>query len=149
MSEKPRPANSTFTPATGLPVSESVTTPASEPVPSSGSGGSAKLSIGVVSSASSVAAKKPIPRAAKTAQIVASWSVRPPRTPTWFACRIALRMSRKDGFRGERRMPSVTRKRASPTPTAPRRSHSVWAQISPSACTSGPPDQIRPMSPRV
>ena len=118
VSERSRPAKPTLTPATGCPVSASVTTPARDPTPSPGSGGSAKLSIGAVSSASSVAAKNPMPRPAKTCQIVASRSARPSRMPTWLACRIAFRMSRKDGFRGARRMASVTRKRVSPTPTA-------------------------------
>ena len=57
-------------------------------------GGVEKSSTGCRSSPLTVAAKKPIPRCAKTFQIVLAWA---PRLPAWSACRMALRMSRKDG----------------------------------------------------
>ena len=99
----------------------SVTCPSIRPRGPPGAGGSEKSSRGLASAPSIVDAKKPMPRAAKTAQI---WSRRPrPRTTS--ACRIALRMSRKDGSGGDRRMPSVTSRarvrRADRTPQVPQR----------------------------
>ena len=55
-------------------------------------------------------------------------------------------MSRNVGSGGDSRIPSVISRRAAAMPTAARRSHSVCAQISPSAWTSGSP-AILPKSP--
>ena len=48
-------------------------------------------------------------------------------------------MSRNDGFAGASSMARVTRLRDTRDPTLSRSDQRVWAQISPSACTSGTP----------
>jgi hypothetical protein len=126
-----------------LPVSTSVTVPVSVPVGALLAGGRLKSSIGVVSSPSAAAAKKPMPRWAKTAQIL---SRALPLLLTVSACRIELRMSRKDGLAGDSSIALVTSDSESRCPSAPRRSQRVSPQISPSACTSGTP-RILPKSP--
>jgi hypothetical protein len=60
------PPSPIVTPATGAPPSAAVTRPETVPRGASGPGGSEKSSAGSVSSPPSDAAKKPIPRAAKT-----------------------------------------------------------------------------------
>jgi hypothetical protein len=72
----------------------------------------------------------------------------------WSALRIALRMSSIDGSGGDRRIPSVTSVSAvsdamRSVPSAWRKSHSVSAQSSPSAWTSGPAKKMLPKSPSV
>ena len=55
------------------------------------------------------------------------------------ASRIALRMSRNDGLAGASSIARVTSDSDTFEPSRSRRSQSVCAQISPSACTSGTP----------
>src|SRR5829696_1698670 len=71
-------------------------------------GGSEKSWTGDVSLLPVVDARKPIPRAANTAQMRS----RSPKPRFRSACRIALRMSRKVGFAAASRRPSVTSARA-------------------------------------
>ncbi len=86
-----------------------------------------------------------MPRCANVLQIVLRFA---PPLATRSACRIELRMSRYDGFDGASSIARVTIPSVVLEPSASRRSHSVWAQISPSACTSGRP-MILPKSPYV
>src|SRR3954470_23200232 len=138
-----RPARPTVTPPTPAPPIALVTRPEIVPFGAPAAGGSAKLSAGVVSSPLIAAAKKPMPRPAKTPQIT---SVSAPPNSVWSASRMPLRPSRKDGSGGSNDIPVVTSARAFADPTAVRRSQRVCAQISPSACTSAPP-ATRPKSP--
>ncbi len=108
-------------------------------------GGGSNLSTGRGSVDPVVAALKPMPRRANTVQIAPTWT--PPKAAT-SAWRIALRSSRNDGCGGESRIPPVMTASAVREPRASRRSHSVWAQISPLAWTS-PAALMRPRSPNV
>ena len=98
-------------------------------------GGIEESSTGLASSPLNAPAKKPMPRCAKTAQIVSSLS---PPLMDRSACRIAFRISRNDGLKGDSRIASVTMPSVVSLPSSSRRSHSVCTQISPSECTSGP-----------
>ena len=124
----------TVAPTIGMP--PSVMAPLSVPT-GPPAGGSAMPSTGCVSAPSTVLASQPMPRRANTDQIVA-WCA--PANRAVSACRIALRMSRKDGSGGESRIACVTIASVSfGAAIAVRRSHRVCAQISPSSWTSGPP----------
>ncbi len=86
-----------------------------------------------------------MPRDAKAAHSAATWL--PPKIVV-SACRTAFRMSSIVGSSGESIIPSVTIASVTAEPTTPRICQSVWAQISPSACTSGMPRMFA-MSPYV
>ena len=139
------PGTATWMPATGLPVTLSFTLP--EIVAHSDvaqSGGIEKSSIGVTSSLVD-AAKYPMPRSAKIDQSAVSFA---PAKFTRSAWMIAFRMSRNDGAPGESSMARVTSVSATTGPSVWRICQSVSSQISPSACTSGPPATL-PKSPYV
>ena len=134
----PWKARVTGTPAMPVEVPSSVTRPVRTPVAPL-FGGRFWFAPGAVSSPPSEPAKKPMPRLAKTLQILfAYWPLK------WAvsATRIAFRMSRNDGFDGDSSIARVTRLRATREPTLSRSDHSVWPQISPSPCTSGRPTTL-------
>src|SRR3954471_1168914 len=112
-----------------------------EPVGVFGAGGIEKSSAGAESSPSTAPANQPMPRAANTCQIF-FWFL--PLLTTRSAARIELRSSRKDGLDGDSSIARVTRDSVVLLPSALRRSHRVSPQISPSACTSTPREEIRP-----
>ncbi len=127
----------TSAPSTPVLVSLSITVPVTEAVLPVG--GTWKSSAGSESPASVAPANQPMPRLAKIFQ--RSFWCEPPKA-TWSACRIALRMSSIDGSAGDSSIPRVMSDRAAVRPSFLRMSHSVWAQTSPDACTSGAPPMV-------
>ena len=99
-------------------------------------GGRSKAAAGWVSLPPTEPALKPMPRLAKTCQMALSCL---PWNTALSATRIALRMSMNDGLYGASSIARVTKDSAFLEPRRSRRSQRVWAQISPSACTSAPP----------
>ena len=139
-SPAPRPwkARVTVAPATGLPVSGSVTMPVIRAGRRRGRAAVAKLAPrrGVV--AAEGAGEEAHARACANTFQISSWC-RPPKTAV-SATRIALRLSRNDGLCGRELHGPGHQRLGDPASRArSRRSHRVCAQISPSECTSGPP----------
>src|SRR3954454_17569444 len=134
---RPAPWNPRVTaaPATGAPVAASRTVPLIERGVNV-VGGRSGPAAGVVSPPPSELADQPIPRLANTFQMACSSA---PPLRDWSATRIASRMSMNDGLYGGISLARGTRDSFFFDPSAARRLHSVCAQISPSACTSGNP----------